>query len=315
MSPGDRDLDDRPEARGPLGRLPGEQVLERGGLRFHFSPADRLAAQELLRTGLPAREAIAADLGRDDGWTWDIYLAHDRDAFARLLGDPPRWMSGVAFPAAGWAAIRLDPRGEQPWREIEETFRHELSHLMLRRATGPQAAIPRWFSEGFAIYQAREWSFSRASILTRAILRGRVFRLDEISASFPVEPDALQVAYAQSVAFTGYLLEQGREGAFGRMLAALAREQPFPRAIAAAYGRSLEELEGEWQDQLERDYAWVPLLLGGSTLWIGVTLLFLLAYLLHRKERRRRMARWAVEEATEDDASNGIQSDYKTVLN
>ncbi|MBM4320975.1 MAG: hypothetical protein FJ125_13740 [Deltaproteobacteria bacterium] len=279
----------------------GEEQLARSGLHFHFLAEDRLAAEELARSGGRARAAIAADLGRDDGRVYQIWLAHDRAAFAELLGGAPEWMAGVAFGGAGWAVIRLDPRGEAPWREVEETFRHELAHLMLRQATGEQAEVPRWFSEGFAIYQAREWSFERARTLTRAILRGRVLRLEEISASFPVEPEQVQLAYAQSVAFTGYLLKQGQGGEFARLLAGLSAGQVFPQAIEEAFGRSLQELEEEWQGQLERDYAWVPLLLGGSTLWVLVTILFLLAYLSHRRRRRRTLARLAAADAAAAD--------------
>ncbi|MDY0060989.1 MAG: peptidase MA family metallohydrolase [Myxococcota bacterium] len=291
-----------PLLQGPLVSLPDEQTLERQGIRLHHAPADRLAAQELSRTGALARQAIAASLGTDPGGRFAVYLASNQETFRELLGDTPDWMAGVAVGPGRWAAVRLDLGGEAPWRQVEGTFRHELAHLLLYAATAGSGRVPRWFSEGFAIYHEHEFSFTQARTLTQAILQGHLFPLAELAGSFPERPDQVRIAYAQSVAFTSFLIKKGEGGPFGTLLRRLSAGEEFAAAVQVAFGRSLAELEEEWRGQLQVDYAWVPLLLGGSFLWGLPTGVFLVAYAVQRVRRRRQLRRLEAEERLLEEA-------------
>ena len=286
----------RQVAIGPPGAATLGSSVEVAGLRFHFAEGDRQAARDLVARAAQTRRTVASRLGADPGGVFHVYLAHDRAAFSRLLAGAPAWMSGVAHGRLGWAAVRLDTSAGRPWDDVHRTLRHELAHLMLRRAAGERDDLPRWFSEGFAIYVADEWSFERARQLTRALLQGRVFPLSRIARRFPTEVQDVHLAYAISVAFTAFLLKQDDGQPFGALLAELAAGRPFELAIRSGFGRPLKELERQWRGQLEWRYAWVPGLLGGSTLWVAVTVLFLLAYLRRRRARLLRLAALEVED-------------------
>lgn len=60
---------------------------------------------------------------------------------------------------------------------------------------------PVWLNEGLAIYEAREWTFFRISILTRASLTDRLIPLPVLTLSFPAEEEPAELAYAESFMF------------------------------------------------------------------------------------------------------------------
>ncbi len=288
-----------PPISGPPGAATLTGYLARGGFVFHFEEADRLAALELARQATDARSRIAEALGGDPGGTLHVYLCHDQQAFARLLGGAPGWMSGVAFSRLGWTAIRLDSASDRPWADVVATFRHELSHLLLRRAVGPEARIPRWFNEGFAMYQSGRWSFHRVKVLARGIVGGELFRLADISDTFPEREDLVRLAYAQSAAFTGYLVEQAGPRGMRRLVGLLASGVGFDDAVGQVFGESLPDLEADWRARLEVDYAWLPAIMGGTAVWAVAALLFLVAYLRTKVVQGRTLAVWEDAEADE----------------
>jgi hypothetical protein len=170
-----------------------------------------------------------------------------------------------------------------------------MSHLLLHRAAGGQP-LPRWFKEGFAMLQAREWSFERARSLSAAALSNRLLHLDDLETRFPERRGEITLAYAQASAIVGHLLRTD-SGAFVQMLRSIRRGQAFREALEEAYGASVGELEAEWQDALNTDYALIPLLTGGSAMWVFASMIFLLGYARRRRLDRRTLARWEAEES------------------
>lgn len=195
------------------------------------------------------------------------------------LGDE---VVGVAFSGHNLIVVRNAPR-------IREVFTHETSHIALLAAVRGRP-IPRWFIEGFAAYQSGEGSFARLATLTRASVAGSLLPLRDLERSFPARHDAADLAYAQSAELVSYLL-----GTFGRppfqdLLSALTRGEPFFEALERAYGKPLAEIEREYVRDLRRRYNWVPILTGSATLWLGITLVFLIAVWRKRQVAKRRMA-------------------------
>jgi len=265
-------------------------------LDLRFEEAERGPAQALARVAEDDLDALCEPLGGWPGGTpFTIVVASDRAALQRLLGPGvPDWAAGVAFPKADLAGVHLSATGGRGWPGIRRTFRHELAHLLLYRAAGGRR-VPRWFNEGFATVQAREWSFSRVRTLTAAALTGRLLPIKALDRRFPARPGEVGLAYAQAVALVSFLIAED-EDAFAQVLAGIRDGRPFPEALATAYGASLPELERRWHEALTRDYRWVPLLTGGTTLWVGITALFLLGYLRRRRRSRATLARWEAEE-------------------
>jgi hypothetical protein len=116
----------------------------------------------------------------------------------------------------------------------------------------------------------------------------------------PANPFEVNVAYAESADFTAFLLRKSDRLRFTAMIERVREGQSFDRAIAEAYNADLRRLEFEWHHKLEQNYSVVPILLGGSLIWVGVMGLVVVAWVRRRKRTKAILARWEREEALED---------------
>jgi len=277
-------------------------ALPSGALRtdrveLRFAPPERGAAEALARVAEADLDELCEPLG---GWPggapFTLVVAPDSDTLRESLGGGvPDWATGIAFPAKGIGGVHLSASGSRGWRQIRNTFRHELSHLLLYRAAGGRRS-PRWFDEGFATVQAGGWSFARVRTLTAAALTGRLMPIADLERHFPRRPGEVNLAYAQAIALVSFLIAED-EDAFAATLASLRAGESFERALTGAYGRTTAQLEAGWHAALTRDYRLVPLLTGGTTLWVAITLLFLVGYVRRRRSARAKLALWEAEEA------------------
>lgn len=272
-------------------------LLQTPNIVYRFEAEERPSAEALAEVGEEVWAALCAELGGcPAGPRLTFVVARSNEHLRTLLGaGVPTWAAGVALPSQGRAGLHMQARGNGPLSEIHATFRHELAHVLLHRALGG-AEVPRWFSEGFAILQAREWSFQRVQTLTRAALTGRLIGVSELERGFPRGAHEVSVAYAQAVSFVAFLMDEDR-AAFRELMAALRTSTPFRQALSEAYRQPLAKLEARWHASLGHSYRFIPLLTGGSTLWVITTLIFLLGYMRRRKEVAATLERWAQEEA------------------
>jgi hypothetical protein len=156
--------------------------------------------------------------------------------------------------------------------------------------------LPRWFREGFAIYQSGEWSFGRTRALAGGVISGRLFSLEALSEQFPTSVRDIELAYAQSIDFVSFLLGEYGPGPFRNMIGLLAQGWNFFLALEEAYDDGLFAIEEAWHRDLKMRFTWIPLLTGTATLWFLAAVVFILAYL---KKRRARLA--AMEKLDEEE--------------
>ena len=71
---------------------------------------------------------------------------------------------------------------------------------------------------------------------------------------------------------------------------------PFNQAFREATGRPLHKVEAEWRRSLTWRYRYIPMVTSGGTLWLGVTLLFILGYYRKWKRSRLKLEQWEEEE-------------------
>lgn len=216
-------------------------------------------------------------------------------------GAPP-WAIGVAYPDLGVISVAIR-RGPQV-ADYAATLRHELAHVALGAALGPRA--PRWLHEGFAYQHSREWSLDRMETLAGMAWMGSTIPLDQLDYSFPEQEVIAHRAYAESYDFVGFLSRRGRwedheddgdRWPFRRFLAHIGSGADPDAAARFAYGKSLKELFGEWQQDLDRRYLLVPIGLFGLLIWIFCAFLLVLAWFRRRRLNRKKIAQWEREEA------------------
>lgn len=281
-----------------------EQIVD-GDTTWQF-PA---AARELV---VVVRDATAADrvrvtheLGAASSPTL-IRVGRDPDEMRALAppeAPPPAYAVGVTYPRLSLILLTLSAPSTWERPPVDRVLVHEWSHLSLHRALG-DAHTPLWFDEGLAIHEARERSFDRVRTLWEATIRDRLIPLDDLDARFPDRPHAVDLAYAESADFVGWLFTHGDGGAseVQRLVERMHDGQDFEEAISQTYSAGIGQLEVDWRGELGRRYAALPLLLGSSFAWLVVLVLLVLAYRRKRKDDARTLARWEAEEAREEAA-------------
>lgn len=253
---------------------------------FRFAAADRPLFESMFAHAERYRHQILADLGPLLIGRTIVVLAKDFEAFQRAAPTGvtlKRWMAGVAFARRNLVLIRTDGH---LFAEMSKTFLHEYSHIALLRGVAHRP-LPRWFVEGFATYQAGEWSRDKLERFLQAASTGQLIPLSELDSHFPAQHRELSLAYAQSVAFVGWLKRTQGSVAFQQLIQALLRGHRFDDALQIATGGlRLAELEKQWHGELKKlssAYLWTK----PELLWGLLSLLFLIAALgLYRRKKR-----------------------------
>jgi hypothetical protein len=248
-----------------------------------------------------AWQRVVAELGTNVSDSLDIRVALNPEQMQTLA--PPKsalpgYADGIAFPKTGLVLLTLTAPETFFRPDMNRVLTHELSHVALERAVNG-AAVPRWFSEGVAVHQAGESSLTRIETLWNATLRGKLLSLAELSNAFPTNHGQIDLAYAQSADFVGFMLD-GRDerGQFQSLLRELAKGRPFADAVQATYHVPLSYLEREWRAGLQRHYGrWPALFMGLTFVWVIGAALLGIAFVRSRLRARATLRRWAIEEA------------------
>ncbi len=282
----------------------GFEAIEEDGVTWQF-PAQARDLVLLVRDQTREdRARVTRDLEAPEGPVL-IRIGRDPDEMSALAppeAPPPAYAVGVTYPALSLVLLTLTAPSTWERPPVDRVLVHEWSHLSLHRAVGT-AHVPVWFDEGLAIHEARERSLDRVRTLWEATVRGTLLPLDELDARFPSRPHAVDLAYAESADFVGWLLTRvaGGPGGVRRVLHRMHDGESFEVAMSETFS-SVTQLEIDWRAELARRYAALPLLIGSSFAWIIVLALLVLAYRRKRREVARTLARWEAEEAREEAA-------------
>jgi len=231
----------------------------------------------------------------------DIRIARNPKEMQELVGNTttrlPGYADGIAFPESGLILLTLTEPDTFLRPDLQTVLTHELSHVALHRAVHG-ADVPYWFSEGVAVQQARESSLARVRTLWEGTLRGGLLPLDELSEHFPSHRGEVDLAYAQSADFVGFLLSGGdNRGRFRGLIRELGQQRPFPEAVEAAYHVPLAYMEREWRSELTRRYGQWPMMFMGLTgLWVLGAVLLIIGFARMRARDRATLQRWVIEE-------------------
>jgi hypothetical protein len=278
-------------------------ILEAGGVQFAYWPATRalaaaLAGSEARTTPLPGMPADILERGRPIV----VYITPDEARFAeRTEGRAPDWGAGVAFPDAGVIVLPGygSARGGAP--ELHGVLRHELAHVALQRRLG-EVRVPRWFTEGYAVWTARQLDADAAWLLRLAFVFNRAPSLDSLELRWPAASGDARVAYLLSATAVQYLYGLGSPATFTRFLDAWAEAGTFEQALRMSYLLSSAQFERLWRRQVRSSYGWLLFLTQGVVLALFFTASVLALFALRRRRDRRRLAALRATELPDDPA-------------
>jgi hypothetical protein len=216
----------------------------------------------------------------------------------------PLWAAGVAYPERNLIILR-SPRSVKKSRiNLREIFIHEYSHIAIGRALKGEA-VPVWLSEGLAMYQSREWNFSRHAVLTRAVLTGQLIPLRVLTRSFPADEGDAELAYAQSFIFIAFIINKIGRDAFHRFIRHYSQGGNLESSLRRATGMSLDDLEEKWLFYLKMRTSWFPIIMSATSLWFIASLIFVYGYFRKRRASRLKLRQWEEEERLQTPPDGG----------
>ncbi len=270
--------------------------LHSGQLSFRWWPGGEKLAEALANA---ARNIVLAALPADileQPPAITIFLAPDEERFDSLTqGQAPHWGAGVAFPESGVIVLPAYSSARAAPHELAGILRHELAHVALQRYLGG-AQVPRWFTEGYAVFSAGQLDESAGWILRLAFLTGHAPPLDSLSLDWPSRTTDARVAYLLSASAVSWLYGNGGERVLQIFLQRWRDGGNFERALFDTYGLDLGHMEKYWSASVRRRYGWLLFVAQSVVLWALTAMLVLFLFLLRRRRNRARMARL---EATE----------------
>jgi hypothetical protein len=226
---------------------------------------------------------------------------------ARIDQTAPPWAAGYMIPSLRLGAIRIAQASRYPYGTLESVLAHEATHMLLHDAVGPR--LPLWFEEGVATWQGRRWTAEDTWVYTRSLLTSDVPALANLDSSFHAPAGEADLAYAASFSFVAWNVRQHGPDLVRRILREM-ESRPFAAAWEAVTLEPLARAEASWRRECLIRYRWIPLLTASSTLWIGITLIGILAGIRKRARARAIRERWDAEEreaAAVDDAGNPLE--------
>ena len=126
---------------------------------------------------------------------------------------------------------------------------HEMAHLLLGEAVAsPLAKVPAWLNEGLATY-FDSTSGGRDATLAAAARRGDLLRLSAMKV-VPGKPRDVRLFYAQARSLVEHLVGTYGASRMTSLLAAIDAGADVEEAVAEVYGVGIEEIEGQWRDEV-----------------------------------------------------------------
>ena len=301
-----------PSARGEQGNA-DDNGWRRQARTAHFSffapDARKKLARQLSTSAERRYSTLCEQLGLCDYGPdhIDVYLAEDAERFASSFPTESamaEWAVGVAFTAENRIVLRA--HGSALF-SVVETFEHEVSHLLLY-AQISRRNIPRWFSEGLAIWQSGESVIKRLEAAHHAALTGRLQPLRKFTKRFPSRGQAVSLAYAQSGLFLRWLVSEYSPDHLRALVRRLAAGSAFRSSFQTTYGTDIETLDSRWREALTDQSSLIALLRDHTLLWVLMAFLFLFASATQFWRKRQRLAAM-VEEEDSIDAWQEVEAD------
>jgi hypothetical protein len=226
-----------------------------------------------------------------------VVLASETSEPARSI---PPWISGFAVGESGLVVIFPARSPGYPDQTLEDVLRHEVAHVLIWRAAAGRP-VPRWFDEGIAMEVERQRRWQDQTQLFYQLMTGGETDLQHLDRLFAGGQNEQTRAYALAGAFVHDLLTQHGPDTARDVLLRVHSGTEFDTAFAEVTGSSPSHAEAEFWRRQRIWTSWIPIISSTTTLWIGVTLLALLAIYIRRRHNRAIEQEWEKEESDTEE--------------
>ncbi len=250
------------------GATAGATVLmdeERGiWLRFQ-DESDAVLAPLIFEVAASARKILERDLGVDLPRPLRIDLVRDLFSLSAVSGLPleAAETTGTVAVARFGRVTMVSPRAMGrgfPWAD---TLAHEITHLLLSRATADRA--PLWLQEGIAKREEHRWRDEQpfdhlddfARVAFEADQQGKSVGVDAIGPSIALLPsaEAASIAFAEVTSFMEFWIEQNGPHALSLLLRDMEVARDEDAAMRGVSGFSVAEWQVLYRTHLRQRFA------------------------------------------------------------
>jgi hypothetical protein len=275
------------------------QVQKFPPFTIYYLPQDSKNVPGVLKALNEAYPVIRQRLGVPPLDHADVYIAPTSQDFFQLSQTSlPTWAAGYSIPDRHMMVLK-SPSFGTPLRDLSTTAVHELVHLQLESDLG-DIIFPRWMNEGLAVALSGESASLPRSILSWAILSGRLLGFFDIDHVMGMPAQDARLAYLESLLAVDDLRTiKGWDGIHD-LLDQLKVTGDFDTAMVRVYGMDEASFEYDFLKQIRRRYRWA--VLADPMFYVGISfipLLGLAGFMVWRKKRRI-MKEWEEEQSSED---------------
>jgi hypothetical protein len=220
-------------------------------LRVHWYKGGASFGQALRKTAVAGLDRLQAGFGLTLTLPVEVWVYPDDASFTSALPpNLPEWVGGKAFVQNGVVAALIDPTFDAD-HEIRRIVPHELSHLVVYQATlNPYNTPPAWLDEGLAIYNQEVQDSEMDAQLQAAAEQGKLLRLRTLQGSFPADPDAATLSYAESASAVRFMIDHYGAAKVGAVLAAFRDGVTYDEALQAGAGTDTDGVDSAWRAAL-----------------------------------------------------------------
>jgi LPXTG-motif cell wall-anchored protein len=240
---------------------------------------------------------IVQFLGVSPGPAIHVGLSPETSDMARSVAP---WISGFALGESSLVVLFPARSPGYPDQTLEDVLRHEVAHVLLWRAAAGRP-VPRWFDEGVAMEVERQRRWQDQTQLFYQLMTGGETDLQRLDRLFAAGQNDQTRAYALAGAFVHYLLKQHGPETIKDVLMRVHAGMDFDSAFATVTGSPPSHAEAEFWRSQRIWTSWVPIISSTTMLWLGVTLLALLAIYMRRRRNRQIEEEWAKEDSDTDE--------------
>ena len=280
----------------PLATAQQEVWWERGNerIKLFIHPGDETNATGLMEVFDRTIPELETKLGVSIPYQPRIFLVASQEEFDRATGGTlPPWSEGVSFAETG-AIVLKSPSFSGDIDGLQRTAVHEFVHLMVAKKAG--RGVPRWLNEGLAQFLSGEGQGKALMPLSRALWSNRLLPLTAIERVDRFSKVDAELAYLQSFHATEFLINQYGWETLRDLLSGLGEGMPWEEALFRVIQTDQAGFEATWRAQLEKSYRWMILLDSQIYLFIGATILVLMAGFTVIRRRRRIYRKWEAED-------------------
>jgi hypothetical protein len=290
----------------------GQCFAQKGGEgNILILPADNVFSDSARYYAVYYHEILADLLNFPLDTTVIIYIADSNEEFINRVGSSfPDW--GVGAASLDRAAIIIkSPKYIRTGKSFRELIGHELTHIMLHRASGSQW-LPRWIHEGLAMRISGEWNIGQDILVARAVWTNRLINLYRLEGLTEFSGAEANLAYTQSFLAASELVKPSDKYLLADLLNIYRHNRDFYKSFKIVVGDDYLNWTTNWYERMSMRYHFFLFLLDARLFWLLIPLFFIILVIYKKRQSAKVKKRWKIEDRINppDDSYNQYYDGY-----